>query len=1081
MLRSPAPTHRRLRRRRVVPLSVTSALALAPALVALGLTTSGAQAQTLPAPYAAAASGDLINLGAKLTTLNLAGAKVGHSDSDVDSSRASDNSTAESWNVNADVAGLNLPVDKVTVAAPPSSTSASRILLPINLSPVANVGVIGGQAQAAYQDANTCVPAIDGKSVLSSSRTDVAGLTLLSVPGVGQLGAVGASFVTTETDLRSRNDGTNVSDVSATTSMSIGDISLLAGQVKIHVDSPVLLAAASDGTTGTAGLVNSPTITATIGSSVIPIPLNGSPITLPVPLEPLVNLKVTAFKPSDLSTGATGEADLQSLLRIQLNVLSVLPNTAVASVDLALAPMHVKATAPDGGVDCTQPDNAVPTAPVITTPADGSSTSDTTPEVSGSAEPDTTVTVTEGGNAVCTATTGTDGKWSCTPTDELAEGDHTFDAVATNANGDSPAAETTFTVDTTAPDAPTIDSPAKDATVQTGTPEISGTAEKGSTVTVTEGGTTLCTTVADDNGDWSCTPTTALDNGLHNIEATATDAAGNVSDPATTDFTVDTEPADTTAPDAPVIETPADSSTVTDPTPTVSGTAEPNSAVVVKEGDNTICTSPADDDGNWSCDPTRALTNGEHTFTATATDAAGNTSDPATTTFTVDASTEDTTPPVAPVILTPANGSTVATGTPIVSGTAEADSTVTVKEGSTTICTAVTNASGSWSCTSSALSDGEHTFTATATDAAGNVSDPATTTFTVDTNSQGTTPDAPTVSSPQNGSTDNPGDTQITGSGDPGATVTVKEGGNTLCSAVVNNEGSWNCTPSGSLSDGSHTIDVTQTENGQTSPPTTVTFEVGDGSNPCHLTFVNHKAKYPTNPSKACQAWLNDDLDNDGLTNGNEIQIGTDPFNADTDGDGLTDGQEVHGPTTKYPSCHTNPLSAYTDKDDLADGQEVHGIVLKQKVRYSKKHTAKIGKVFPSPCRADTDKDGVGDGAEVHGFRIKQTVTAWGPAMGKKVVKAKKGKRSGKLVYYKIGKVQTNPTVADTDRDGLTDGQERTGSKNKKFHHAKSDPTNFDTDYGNVRDGHEVKKGNNPTSCLKGKRSPRNHFRLAIG
>jgi hypothetical protein len=973
-------------RRRVVPLAVVSAMTLSPALVALGVATaSGAHAQTLPAPYSASASGDLINLGADVATLNLAGAKVGHSASDVDSDRTKDNSTAESWNVNATVAGIKLPIDKVSVAAPPSSTSSSRVLLPINLSPVANVGVIGGRAQAAYQDANTCVPAVDGTAVLSSSRTDVAGLTLLSVPGVGQLGAVGASFINTQTDLRSRNDGTNVSNVRATSTLSVGDISLLAGQVKIHVDNPVVLQAASDGTTGTAGLINSPTITATIGSSVIPIPLNGQPITLPVPAKPLVNLKVTAFKPSDLSSGATGEADLQSLLRVQLDVLSVLPNASVASVDLAVAPMHVAATAPQGGVDCTQPSDAVPTAPVITTPADGSSTSDTTPEVSGSAEADTTVTVTEGGNPVCVAKTGSDGKWSCTPSDALGEGEHTFDAVATNANGDSPAATTTFTVDTTAPDAPTITAPAKGSTVTTGTPEISGTAEKGSTVTVTEGGTTLCTTVADDTGAWSCTPATALTDGPHTIEATATDAASNISDPATTDFTVDTAPADTTAPDAPVIVTPADGTTVTDSTPTVSGTAEPNSGVVVKEGDVTICTSPVDGDGNWSCDPTTALSNGDHTFTATATDAAGNTSDPATTTFTVDAT------------------------------------------------------------------------------------------------DQGTAPDAPTVSSPQDGSTDNPGNVQITGSGDPGAVVTVKEGGNTLCTTTVNNDGSWNCTPSAPLSDGTHTIDVTQTENGQTSPPTTVTFGVGDGSNPCHLTFVNHKTKYPTNPSKDCQAWLNGDLDNDGLTNGNEIQIGTDPFNADTDGDGLTDGQEVHGPTAKYPSCHTNPLSKYTDKDDLTDGQEVRGIVLTQKVRYSKKHTAKIGKVFPSPCSADTDKDGIGDGAEVHGYKIKQVVTGWGPGMTKKIIKAKHGKRAKKLVYYRIGKVQTNPTAADTDHDGLTDKQERTGSKNKRFHHAKSDPTNFDTDYGSVRDGREVRVHSNPASCLEGPRSHRNRFRIAIG
>ena len=35
------------------------------------------------------------------------------------------------------------------------------------------------------------------------------------------------------------------------------------------------------------------------------------------------------------------------------------------------------------------------------------------------------------------------------------------------------------------------------------------------------------------------------------------------------------------------------------------------------------------------------------------------------------------------------------------------------------------------------------------------------------------------------------------------------------------------------------------------------------------------------------------DADNDGLTNAQEIALGTDPFNRDTDGDGYSDGDEV--------------------------------------------------------------------------------------------------------------------------------------------------------------------------------------------
>ena len=55
-------------------------------------------------------------------------------------------------------------------------------------------------------------------------------------------------------------------------------------------------------------------------------------------------------------------------------------------------------------------------------------------------------------------------------------------------------------------------------------------------------------------------------------------------------------------------------------------------------------------------------------------------------------------------------------------GTAEAGSTVQVYDGATLLGTATANGSGAWSFTTATLADGAHSFTATATDAAGNVS-----------------------------------------------------------------------------------------------------------------------------------------------------------------------------------------------------------------------------------------------------------------------------------------------------------------------------------------------------------------------
>lgn len=60
----------------------------------------------------------------------------------------------------------------------------------------------------------------------------------------------------------------------------------------------------------------------------------------------------------------------------------------------------------------------------------------------------------------------------------------------------------------------------------------------------------------------------------------------------------------------------------------------------------------------------------------------------------------------------------------------------------------------------------------------------------------------------------------------------------------------------------------------------------------------------------------NADPDQDGLNNGQEQVIGTNPNNPDTDNDGLTDGEEVN-------THNTNPLDPDTDDGGVKDGPEV--------------------------------------------------------------------------------------------------------------------------------------------------------------
>ncbi|MBO3630895.1 hypothetical protein J5N94_13370, partial [Pseudomonas aeruginosa] len=81
------------------------------------------------------------------------------------------------------------------------------------------------------------------------------------------------------------------------------------------------------------------------------------------------------------------------------------------------------------------------------------------------------------------------------------------------------------TLDSVAPAAPVVN-PCNGA-------EISGTAEPGATVTLTDGsGNPIAEVTADGSGNWTYTPSTPIANGTV-VNVVAQDAAGNSSPPAT--------------------------------------------------------------------------------------------------------------------------------------------------------------------------------------------------------------------------------------------------------------------------------------------------------------------------------------------------------------------------------------------------------------------------------------------------------------------------------------------------------------------------------------------------------------------
>ena len=175
-----------------------------------------------------------------------------------------------------------------------------------------------------------------------------------------------------------------------------------------------------------------------------------------------------------------------------------------------------------------------------------------------------------------------------------------------------------------------------------------------------------------------------------------------------------------TAPAAPVISSPPEGGRVGSSF-TVSGTAEPNSTVQLSEGTASKGSTTVSGTGNWSI-LLSGITEGSHTYTAKATDTAGNTSaesNPRTVTV-------DTTAPDAPVITSPAEGARLKVSSLTIAGTAVANSTVEVFEatasGDSSKGTTQVDASGAWTKTISSVSDGSHTYKAKVKDATGNTS-----------------------------------------------------------------------------------------------------------------------------------------------------------------------------------------------------------------------------------------------------------------------------------------------------------------------------------------------------------------------
>ena len=194
----------------------------------------------------------------------------------------------------------------------------------------------------------------------------------------------------------------------------------------------------------------------------------------------------------------------------------------------------------------TAPDTTAPDAPDIVIVNDdvggetgpltnGQRTDDARPTFSGIGEAGSTITLYDNGQPIGTAKVDASGNWTFTPGTNLANGSHSITTTATDAAGNtSPASgAVTFVVDTVAPTAPAITLVSDDTNPVTGSvsnggstndqrPQLTGTAEAGSTVTIYDGGIAIGTAVVASNGTWTFTPSINLSESTHQLTVRAT-------------------------------------------------------------------------------------------------------------------------------------------------------------------------------------------------------------------------------------------------------------------------------------------------------------------------------------------------------------------------------------------------------------------------------------------------------------------------------------------------------------------------------------------------------------------------------
>ncbi|MDF2158552.1 invasin domain 3-containing protein [Algoriphagus sp. CAU 1675] len=166
------------------------------------------------------------------------------------------------------------------------------------------------------------------------------------------------------------------------------------------------------------------------------------------------------------------------------------------------------------------------------------------------------------------------------------------------------------------------------------------------------------------------------------------------------------------------------------------------------------------------------------------------------------------------------------------------------------------------------------------------------------------------------------------------------------------------------------------------------------------------------------QSWKSADCDSDGLTNQQEVELQTDLLNPDTDGDGVIDGTEVDDETDPLDAC-----SFVLASQTLAPSQTWKDTDCDEDGLTNQQEVDR----GTDPLDPDTDGDGVLDGTEITDSTdplnqcsfVLASQTLEQDAAWKEADCDNDG-----LSNQAEKEIETNPLDPDTDGDGVTDGQE---------------------------------------------------------